>query len=595
VTVRGALLLLALALGAGPAAAADAVAGDPGPTPAETSAFRSTPPAAETQTYLEAVAAACRHVQLGTFGYTAEGRPLPMVLVEDAADRAAADPDTTKPVVLVIAGIHSGEIEGKDAILMLLRDVARGLEPEIVAHLRLVLVPIFNLDGHENRSPTHRFVQWGPEAGMGTRRNAQWLDLNRDFAKLETPECQALVRLGAQFEPQVFVDLHTNDGFDHQYDVLFGTGVDPTLPGVRAPLARRLVAHAIDEMAAAGYRGHEFGYPVDERDPTRGIAAYGIPGQLAHGYFQLRHAISILDETHPYLPYERRVRATDAMLRGILHFTARHRIEVVETVGAARRTALRWGREPGAHALALSCSPDTTRPRDIRWLGKAYEVVTGEVTGRPYTRYRDEPVTYELPFFGELKADATAALPRGYLIPPAWAGVLATLRRHAVRVETLARPFEAEVEVFRAARVAFWATPHQGHHPIRDLEWREATERRTFPAGTAWVPLDQPAGIVAFHLLEPRSPEALVRWNAFDAIFERGIITEDWSLEENARRQLTDPRVRAEYEAALADSATGLAGDPDARLEWFFRRTPYVDEEEGLYPVFRCVTGGPLP
>ena len=226
--------------------------------------------------------------------------------------------------------------------------------------------------------------------------------------------------------------------------------------------------------------------------------------------------------------------------------------------------------------------------------------MTSEVTGRRYTRYRDEPITHELPFFGELKADRTTTLPRGYLILPAWGHVVAALRRHSLTVETLAQPFEAEVEAFRATEVAFNAAPRQGHHPITSAEWREATEYRVFPAGTFWVPLDQPAGIVAFHLLEPRSPEALLIWNAFDAIFEQGIITEPWSLEENARRLLADPRIRAEYEAALADSAAGLAGDPDARLDWFFRKTPFVDQEQNLYhrgggPQGRVPAAAPTP
>jgi hypothetical protein len=308
-----------------------------------------------------------------------------------------------------------------------------------------------------------------------------------------------------------------------------------------------LVAATIDAMAADGFRAHEFGYPVDELDLTQGIAAYGIPGHLAHGYFQMRQAISILDETHPYISYERRVHATDSMLRGILHFAAEHRIEVVETIDGARATAIRWAREPGRHSLALGCSPDTTRPRTIQWLGKAYDVVTSEVTGRRYTRYRNEPVTFELPFYGELKPDRTTTLPRGYLILPAWGNVVATLRRHSIALASLTQPFEAEVEASRATRVRFSAASYQGHHPIESVEWSDSTELRTFPAGTYWVPLDQPAGIVAFHLLEPRSAEALVNWNAFDAIFEQGIITEPWSLEENARRLLADPKTRAEY------------------------------------------------
>jgi len=566
-------------------AAAPYAASDPGPAPIELSGYEISPTWEETVAYLRSVAAACRHVEVSTFGYSVEGRPLPLVLVRE---RESDDAPVGKPVVLINAGIHAGEICGNDAIQLLLRDIARGAEPEIVANLELVLVPILNLDGHVRRGPYHRFTQVGPADGFGTRRNALRLDLNRDFTKLETPECQALVRLGSQFQPEIFIDLHTNDGFDHQYDLLFGCYPDPSLPGGRDALVReRLFPEIVASLAAEGYRGHPFASPRQERDPAAGLKTYDIGTQLATGYFETRMALSLLSEAHPYVSYERRVRATLAYLRAVLHFAARNRIELVEMIAAARETAQRWALEPGRHEIALGCVVDASRSRPIQWLGKALRVVRSPITDRLYPRYEDTPVTYEVPFFDRLVPKRSATMPRGYLIEKARGEAAAGLRRHGIEVQVLTLPFTGRVETSYATAVRFSERPRQGHHPVEEVSFVVSTGERTFPAGTYWVPLDQPAGVTAMHLLEPGSPSGLLAWNAFDSIFERGIIVEDWALEERASALLSDPDIRAEYEDALLDSA--FAADPGARLEFFFQKTPYVEEEENLYPVYRLM------
>ncbi|MFH1144744.1 MAG: M14 family zinc carboxypeptidase [Candidatus Eisenbacteria bacterium] len=562
-------------------------AGDPGPTPFEVSGGLISPTWEETIDYLRQAAACCSHIELSSFGYSTEGRPLPIVLVGDR-DGVQAPDAHPKPVVLINAGIHAGEICGNDAVQLLLRDIARGLEPEIVAHCDLIIVPILNVDGHVRRDPYNRFTQNGPADGFGTRRNAMRLDLNRDFTKLETPECQALVRLGAQFQPHVFIDLHTNDGFDHQYDLLFGGYPDPTLPGGRDRLVREaLFPWIVEAMTAEGFRGHPIGSPVDELDLTAGLATYGSSPHLATGYFETRSAISILSEAHPYISYERRVRSTLALLRAILRFAARNRIELIESVDEARETALRWSFQPGQHEVALGCRADPQVSRTILWLGKALQVVRSPITGRDYARYEDTPVTYELPFFDRLIPQETVTMPRGYLIEKAWGEIAATLRRHAIQVQVLTQPFTGWVETHYATHASFSGEPKQGHHPITDVDFVLTTEQRVFPAGTYWIPCDQPTGITAMHLLEPRAPAGLLVWNAFDSIFERGIIVEDWALEEQALALLADPEIRAEYEDALQDSA--FAADPQSRLEFFFQKTPYVQEDENRYPVYRLM------
>jgi hypothetical protein len=584
----GALLALTPAAHAQPPAASD-----PGPAPIERSGFSASPSYPETMAYLSAVAKACRHVKVAAFGYSGEGRPLPLVYVYDTgAGDAPWENGPPKPTLLLIAAVQSGEICGNDALQLLLREIASGQLPEVVANLRLLIVPIFNVDGHTRTSLYNRFTQNGPDNGTGTLRNARRLDLNRDFTKLESPECRALVRLAAQFTPDIFADLHIDDGFERQYEMLFAATTDPTLPGRRRALVEgELIPRIMNSMKADGFESFFYCTPVDGLDLTQGVEAMGLPAHLSNGYFERRGTISILAEVHAYIPYERSVRATLSLLHAVLDFAVQRRIELVEAVADDRATLRGWAQAPGEHAIALDFEIDHNAPREIDWLGKAYEIVTSPVTGERFTRYFPQPVTYRLPFYGELVPKRTATMPRGYLILSPWENAAETLRAHAIRVQMLSEPFTCEVEAARVEEATFTCELRQGHHPVERVAWDRATETRTFPPGTFWVPIDQPGGIVAMHLLEPDAPVGLFTWNAFDTILERDIILEDWALEENALKLVNDPAIRAEYEAALADST--LRDDPDAKLEFFFRKTPYLQPDENLYPVFRLLGEAP--
>jgi len=563
------------------------VASDPGPTPAERTGFACGATYEETYAYLRAAAAACRHIHVAACGYTTEGRPIPVAFVWKSGGPGGAWEDgAEKPVVLITGAIHSGESCGTDALLLLLRDIARGLEPDITAHLRLVLVPIFNADGHVRRSPYNRYTQVGPECGFGRRRNALNLDLNRDFAKLETPECQAVVLLASQFRPHIYMDLHTDDGIGHQYDLLYQASVNPTFPGDRARFVeQRLAPHLARAMEQAQFRCRPIVSPRDRQDPSRGFVGYGLQTRLSTGYFETRQAISILTEAYPYITYERRVRATDAFVRATLACAVTNRSELRDVVEQARAEAERWALEPGRHPIGLGCKADTAGVVTGEWLGKKFTLRTSPITGQQYALYSAEDTTYTVPFRERLKPRVSVPMPRGYLLGPEWGHVARKLKDHCIGVTQLSAPFETEVEAYHIESATFAAQPYQGHHPIEELQGHWTTERRTFAPGSWWVPLDQPGGLTAMHLLEPESSDALLVWNAFDTIFETGIVLEQWALEERLTHMLAVPEFRARYEAALADSA--LARNPRQRLLQMLQWTPHAQEDYLLYPAFR--------
>jgi hypothetical protein len=109
------------------------------------------------------------------------------------------------------------------------------------------------------------------------------------------------------------------------------------------------------------------------------------------------------------------------------------------------------------------------------------------------------------------------------------------------------------------------------------------------------VPLDQRAAKVAIHLLEPEAPDSAVAWGFFNAIFEQKEFGEDYVVEKLAREMLAkDPKLRADFEARLAADPT-FAANAQARLDFFFQRSPWRDPRMGLYPVGRLSSLAGIP
>jgi hypothetical protein len=579
--------LLALALAAAPA------------TPdlrstAERSGFTRTGRHEEAVALCRGLASAYpRRARCAVFGTTPEGRP--MVALAASAD-GALDPGTSRArgreVVLVQGGIHAGEIEGKDAGFLVLRDLLASADGGPLRRVTVLFVPILNVDGHERFGPNQRPNQRGPEEA-GWRVTARNLNLNRDYLKADAPETRALLGLLEAWDPVAYADLHTTDGAQFQPDVAVLVeprhGYAPALHDT----ARAISAALVDRLRAGGHEPLDF-YPsfVVDGDPASGFARGVAPPRLQDGYWPLRNRLAILLETHSWRTYPERVRTTADFVRAFLDLAA-------EEAPRWRDAAARADRESAALAgtrlelawTAANPGKPGARSTTLRFPGYAYTRDGSPVTGAPIVRYDEAtPQAWEIPLQEGVTPTASVVLPRGgWLVPAAWAGVVEPLlTRHGVRFERLASaPAGAEVEVFRATEAKPAAEPTEGRHRLV-LAGGWATARRDLAQGALWVPVDQPRAPVAAHLLEPDAPDALVTWGFFDAVFEQKEYLEDYVLEPFAREVLArDPAVRAAFERRLAEDPT-FAADPKARLGFFYPLHPSADPALRVYPVLRA-------
>jgi hypothetical protein len=522
---------------------------------------------------------------LSYFGESSEGYPIPLVVAaKDRRFDAASARASGLPVVLVLNGIHAGEIDGKDASLALLRDIVSGERAALLDRLILLVVPIYNVDGHERFGPESRLVQNGPEEGMGFRTTGRGLDLNRDFVKIESPETAALVgTLFRAWRPHLVVDCHVTDGMDFQYVMTHYAGEGPNAP---EPLRRYVsrIQDAIDAgLAASGHLSAPFGDLDDPADPDKGVTLWAASPRYSTSYFEARNRVSLLAEAHAYKPFGARVAATFGMLRAILEHVAADPAALLEAVRESEAATVR--RAGSGYAFTLEAG--TSKKADlVDYLGWAFTVATSEVTGRPRVVWSREPATWRVPLFADFVPRRQVTVPRGYLIARAYGHVAEKAFLHGLRVERTLEEADLDVEVFRASGMAWEEEPYQGHRAAK-ASGRAAVERRRFPAGTWWIPLDQPDAAVAVWMLEPESPDGLLYWNYFDNILETKKVVENHVVEAMAAEALKDPEVRAAYAAALeADPA--LKGDPQRRLMWFYERSRFFDREVGVYPVFRA-------
>lgn len=586
---RGALLLAGL-LAAVPAAAGAEDATD-WRTPAEIADYRATPSYEETLAFVRRLAAASPAVQLQFFGDSASGRPMPLVVVSrEGAFTPEAAGASAKPVVMVQNGIHSGEIDGKDACLALLRDLVTGREPDLLEAATLLIVPIYNVDGHERVSPYNRPNQDGPELGMGHRTTADGHDLNRDYLKLSTPEARHLVALFNRWKPHLVVDVHVTDGVDLDWVLTWATAEAPLLA---APVDRWMKTHWPPVLAAVEFAGVRQGPYVDLRDgldPTQGFSSVVAEPRFSTGYFPLRHRPTVLIETHSHKPYRERVLAVRELLGALLRQVAAGGAALRAAIASAGlATAMAGQAQAAPSEVAIRYAEAEPEPYLVPFY--AWRKEPSLISGGEVLRYRRGEIrAVQVPWYHRLEVELSRPRPRGYLVLPGWPEIERRLADHGLRFERLDRARELEVETARLADPQPAGSSYQGLTRIT-AETTYQMERRSVPAGALWIPAAQPDFAVAVQLLEPEAPDSLLAWGLVSSIFEGKEYIGEATLDELARQQLVDPAVAAAWQSALADPK--FAGDRRARYRWWYRRTPYWDEQVGLYPVFRLM--GPLP
>jgi hypothetical protein len=560
---------------------------------AEQSGFRETADLAETLTWLERLAATWRHASLRSIGKSAGGRDIPMLIVSRFGFEPAPVRSSGKAVVLIQAGIHAGEIDGKDATMMLLRDLRAGKLGDLLDHSVLLFVPILNVDGFSCFGPYSRMNQRGPRQ-VGRHTNDQNLNLNRDFGKLDAPETRALVALLNAWAPDLYIDTHVTDGVDYRYDVTFGhtAGRHGWSPEISSWIDQHLLPDAVAALEKEGHTPGPLILSVNDRNLRDGRFDFCANARFTTGYASLRHIPAILIENHSLKTYRRRLLGLYVLLASLIDGVSRN-------VGGLRAAARR-DREARRATVPLGWTVTAENPKLGAFKGVRCVPATFGWSGEEVTRWTGELDDSPVAIVPMTEPSASIRRPRAYYVPPHLGDIVERLRRHGILVEeiTAAFPLRAtrthldEAQVVgdrREAGIVGTSTAQvlEGHVRVDAGKVRRDVVTVTIPAGAVRVPVDQPLGDLAIVLLEAESPDSFFQWGFMLSVFHEAANNEPYVLEPLGHRMLdASAALRDAFEHKLATDPV-FAGSAEKRRSWLVRQTPYADAHWRVYPIVR--------
>lgn len=455
-----------------------------------------------------------------SFGYSEEGRPLPLAVFGDVPDASAASvrsSDATR--VLVFANIHAGEVAGKEAAQVLARELAEGLHDRWTDSLVILVAPIYNADGNERIGLRNRPRQHGPVAGMGRRSNARDLDLNRDNAKLESAEARALSRLVQEYDPHVALDLHTTNGTFHAYQLTYAPPLHPSTDAGIMALLREEWLPAVTESVRERY-GWEFFYYGNVPGTfgmrgERGWYTFDHRPRFTTNYLGLRNRFGILSEAYSYATFEDRILAHGRFVAAVIEFAFANAKRVRSVVEAADRAP--------APGMEVALRADLAAGDTIDVLMGAVDEERNPYTGALMYRRRDERTVEKMPDYGTFHATEVTAAPAAYLVPAELAAVIERLEAHGVQLARLEVEAEIAGSEFHIDSTRVAEREFQGHRQRQAWgEWESG--QRAFPAGTVVVHVRQPLGRLIVVLLEPGSDDGFLTWNLLDPALEESDI-----------------------------------------------------------------------
>lgn len=525
------------------------------------------------------------YVKIKTIGHSHQEREIKVVIVsKDKIFSPTEAKKKKKAVVLIQNCIHPGEVEGKDASMLLLREMLITKEKEdLLKNIVLLIIPVFNVDGHERRSPFNRPNQNGPKQ-MGWRTNALNLNLNRDYLKAESNEIKAFLSLFNQWLPDFFIDNHTTNGADYQYHITYAVPTHQNLDKELVSFVKtKFLPEMISNVEADGFivgPYMEFKHGTVES----GILDLAAPPRLSHGYCAVQNRIGLLVETHSLKPFENRVFSTKSMMEHTLKFINQNHLELISLNKKADFNPTKnYLIEKKKFPLVLTESGkyEMYKFKGFEWYDEYSSIMGGTVR-----KYTNKPIEIEIPIFNQCKSKVKINVPEAYIIPTEYKFVIDKLKLHEVKIFRCNNYTMLEVERYRFSNVTFAKRPYEGkQQPSFSTELYK--EKVHIGKNYFLVPTNQRTLRVIVNMLEPEAVDSLVHWGFFNHIFERKEYAEAYVMEPIAQEMLkNDADLRNEFKKKCEDES--FCKNPFERLDFFYRRSPFFDKNENVYPILRA-------
>jgi hypothetical protein len=517
-------------------------------------------------------------------GITDVGKPLHLFIIDGHRDfDPAKSKKRGKSILLINNAIHPGEPCGIDASILLAKQLLENgkQSEELLENLTLLIVPILNVDGALNRSPYNRTNQEGP-LEQGFRANAQNMDLNRDFAKLDTENARSLVRIIRKWDPDVFVDTHTSNGSDYPYVLtLISTERNKLNPVLSDYLCNQMIHELYFRMFNTPYPMVPYVENID-RSPERGIASFMDFPRYTTGFASLFNILGFTTEAHMLKPYAERVDATYTFLQTIAAYTSQFAGEIREL----RRKASELSLEPRTHILDWRL--DTSRYETILFKGYEMRYRISEVTGlETYYFDRSSGWNREIPYYTSYIPVDSVESPEAYLVPQAWHEVIERLKISGIEMHPIPKDTLIMAEVYYIESYSTSTTPYNGRYYHYNTRTRAEWQEIAFHKGDYLIPFKQPGSEYLVQMLEPRARDSFFNWNFFDAILSRKEYFSAYIFDEKAQELLDkNAALREEFELKRKQDEA-FRNNAYEQLRFIYEHSEYAEKTFMRYPVVR--------
>jgi hypothetical protein len=563
-------------------------------TPAEKSNFTFTADRTETLQLFEKLAASSSLVSFIEAGKSSGGMSIPMVIVSSDKD-FHQKPNDKKPVLLVQCGIHAGEIDGKDATMMLIRDIMTE-KPELVDKVNLIVIPILNVEGHERISVYNRMNQRGP-SNMGWRTNGKNLNLNRDYIKVETGEIQAVINVIDKYKPSLYFDVHVTDGADYQYDITYGfMGSHGYSPNISTWLSKELRPFVDADLTELGHIPGPLLFAKNGKTFVDGNLDYTFNPDFSHAYGDAIHLPTVLIENHSLKPFRQRVLGTYVLMESALKLLAEKSESLTKAIekdkaSDKKQLLTNWTFDASANSASNNPwdgdSKSAVKSEIIPHLGIAFDNVKSPVTGAQYRKFTGEKITYDMPVFRNDTPKDTMVLPTAYIIPAYQNEVINKIKLHGISYETIISDTVIVATSYQLSNPRFEPVPFEGHIKVAAIP--EITEvTRQVPAGSIIIKNNNPKFILTAVMLEPQSPSSFFQWGFMNHIFSRTEYAEQYVMEPYMLRMIeSNSEIKSAFDKQMKDLK--FANNPRNISAWFYNNSPFVDGEYLQYPILRVL------
>lgn len=536
----------------------------------------------QTVAYYKQLANKYSTVKISKVGATDTEYPLHLVLYAKdekwtLLNRATSD----KVVILINNGIHPGEPDGIDASMMLIRDAASG-KINVPDNIVLAVVPVFNIGGALNRNSFSRANQNGPKA-YGFRGNAQNLDLNRDFTKMDAKETQTLVKLFHTLDPDVFIDNHVSNGADYQHIMtLLSTQHNKLGGNMGAYLNQTFEPKIFADMKTRGYDLVPY-VNVWGKTPDKGWNAFIDPPRFASGWAALFQTYAFVAETHMLKPFKDRVWSTYALMESIIKIASDNASEIRSTRQKDRSQSIR------SKSMVIDWQHDTTQSTLIDFLGYEGGYKPSSISGKPRLYYdRDKPYAKKVPYYNTYEPKITITVPKAYIVRQGWGSrVVERMRLNGVSVVKAPQDTTMELTVYRILDMNTTSYPYEGHYLHSNISVKKVTKKITVRKGDFIIKTTQQAKRYIVESLEPQAPDAFLAWGFFDGVLQQKEHYSPYVFEDLGFKLLQDNEVLNNKYQQRMKTDTAFANDGAAQLDFIYKNSPYYEQSHNIYPVYR--------